>query len=180
MMNGVKMIKKYNIAVNISFWIIIVSIISVVILSFTMPELKIGSYLFGEGKGKEKQVAVEKEPVVVTKYMQVEKNIEWFYFVATGYSKDDIIQGTTGITATGKNAREGIIAVDPKIIPYGTKVEIKNLGEFVAEDCGGKIKGNRIDIFFDSKEEAKEFGKKGVWLRYLDGKMELAENNLGF
>jgi 3D (Asp-Asp-Asp) domain-containing protein len=175
MMNGVKMIKKYNIAINVSFWIIIVSIISIVILSFTMPELKIGSYLFGEEK--EKQADVVKEPAVVTKYVQVEKNVEWFYFVATGYNKNDAKQGTTGVTATGKNAREGIIAVDPKIIPYGTKVEIKNMGDFVAEDCGGKIKGNRIDIFFDSKEEAKEFGKKGVWVRYLDGEMEIAENN---
>jgi 3D (Asp-Asp-Asp) domain-containing protein len=179
MMNGVKMIKKYNIAINISFWIIIISIISVVILSFTMPQLKIGSYLFGEGKAQENQADTVKEPVVVTKYVQVEKNVEWFYFVATGYSKGDAMQGTTGVTATGKNVTEGIIAVDPKIIPYGTKVEIKDLGEFVAEDSGGKIKGNRIDIFFNSKEEAKEFGKKGVWVRYLDGKMELAENNLG-
>ncbi len=55
MMNGVKMIKKYNIAINISFWIIIVSIISIVILSLAMPELKIGSYLFGEEKAQEKQ-----------------------------------------------------------------------------------------------------------------------------
>ena len=177
MMNGVKMLKKYNIAINISFWIIIVSIISIVILSFTMPELKIGSYLFGEGKAQEKQANVVKEPAVVTEYVQVEKNVEWFYFIATGYNKNDATQGTTGITATGKNARQGMIAVDPKVIPYGTKVEIKDMGEFVAEDSGGNIKGNRIDIFFDSKDEAKAFGKKGVWVRYLDGKMELAENN---
>jgi 3D (Asp-Asp-Asp) domain-containing protein len=177
MMNGVKMIKKYNIAINISFWIIIVSIISIVILSFTMPQLKIGSYLFGEGKAQEKQADVGKEPAVVTKYIQVEKKVEWFYFVATGYNKNDIKQGTDEITATGKNAMEGMIAVDPKIIPFGTKIEIKDMGEFVAEDCGSKIKGNRIDIFFDSKEEAKGFGKKGVWVRYLDGQMELAENN---
>ena len=121
-----------------------------------------------------------KEPAVVTKYVQVEKNVEWFYFVATGYNKDDSAQGTTGVTATGKNIMEGMIAVDPKIIPYGTKVEIKDLGEFVAEDSGGKIKGNRIDIFFDTKEEAKEFGIKDVWVRYVDGKMELTENNFGF
>jgi 3D (Asp-Asp-Asp) domain-containing protein len=180
MMNGVKMLKKYNIAINISFWIIIAAIISIVILSFTMPQLKIGSYLFGEEKSKEEQVDVGKEPVVVTKYMQVEKDVEWFYFVATGYNKNDAAQGTDGITATGKSVREGIIAVDPTIIPFGTKVEIKDMGEFVAEDCGSKIKGNRIDIFFDSKVEAKEFGRKGVWVRYLDGKMELAKNNLGF
>ena len=51
------------------------------------------------------------------------------------------------------------------------------MGVFIADDRGGKIKGNRIDIFFDSKEEAIDFGKKGVWLRFLGNGtgIELAE-----
>ena len=65
---------------------------------------------------------------------------------------------TDGITATGTKATQGrTIAVDPKVIPYGTKVVI-NGNTYIAEDCGGAIKGNRIDIYFDSHDEALQFG----------------------
>ena len=51
------------------------------------------------------------------------------------------------------------------------------MGFFTAEDTGGKIKGNRIDIYFDSKKEAQEFGKKGVWVKIIDNsyKFDLAD-----
>ena len=63
-----------------------------------------------------------------------------------------------GITATGTKATQGrTIAVDPSIIPYGTTVII-NGDEYVAEDTGGAINGNVIDIFFDNHDEALEFG----------------------
>ena len=63
-----------------------------------------------------------------------------------------------GITSTGVKAQANrTIAVDPKIIPYGTVVEIGG-NEYVAEDCGGAIKGNRIDVFFDTHDEALQFG----------------------
>ena len=63
-----------------------------------------------------------------------------------------------GITASGTKAKQGrTIAVDPKQISYGTKVVI-NGHTYVAEDCGGSIKNNRIDIFFDSHKEAWNFG----------------------
>ena len=167
------MLKKYNITISIVFWTLITLIVLVIALAITTPKLNLFSYLIG----KNTEVIVQKEPYLVTEYKEIEKKVEWFYFVATGYSKNDTSQGTTGITATGKVAVEGIIAVDPKIIPFGTTVEIKDIGVFLAADSGGKIKGNRIDIFFDSKEEAKEFGKKGVWLRFLynDNGIELAD-----
>ena len=158
------MLKKYNIAVSVIFWTLIILIVLVITLALTTPKLNLFSYLIG----KNTEVIVQKEPYLVTEYKEIEKKVEWFYFVATGYSRNDTSQGTTGITATGKVAVEGIIAVDPKIIPLGTTVEIKDVGVFIADDRGGKIKGNRIDIFFDSKEEAKDFGKKGVWLRFLE------------
>lgn len=63
-----------------------------------------------------------------------------------------------GITATGTKAASGrTIAVDPEVIPYGTTVII-NGRTYIAEDCGGAIKGNRIDIFMDSHEEALKAG----------------------
>ena len=63
-----------------------------------------------------------------------------------------------GITASGTKAKQGrTIAVDPKQIPYGTKVVI-NGHTYVAEDCGGGIGKNRIDVFFNSHKEALKFG----------------------
>lgn len=63
-----------------------------------------------------------------------------------------------GITATGVKATpRHTIAVDSKVIPYGTQVVIDGW-TYTAEDCGGAIKGNRIDIFCDSHEEALNRG----------------------
>ncbi len=68
-----------------------------------------------------------------------------------------------GITATGTTATEGrTIAVDPRVIPYGSTVtlyyEDGTVHTYTAEDCGGAIKENRIDVFFDSHEAARAFG----------------------
>lgn len=64
------------------------------------------------------------------------------------------------ITASGAKATQGItIAVDPNVIPYGTEVII-NGHTYIAQDCGGAIKGKRIDIYFDSHYEALQFGKQ--------------------
>lgn len=65
-----------------------------------------------------------------------------------------------GITATGTKAKEGrTIAVDPDIIPYGTVVII-NGREYVAEDCGGAVNGNVVDIYFDSHTDALKYGRQ--------------------
>ena len=65
-----------------------------------------------------------------------------------------------GITSTGVKAVAGrTIAVDPKVIPYGTVLYIDG-EDYVAEDCGGAIKGNRLDIYCDSHEEALQRGVK--------------------
>lgn len=70
---------------------------------------------------------------------------------------------TDGITATGTTATEGrTIAVDPRVIPYGSTVTIYfadgTSHTYTAEDCGGAIKENRIDVFFDDHEDARAFG----------------------
>ena len=71
-----------------------------------------------------------------------------------------------GYTATMTRAAEGrTIAVDPSVIPYGSIIYI-NGHRYIAEDCGGAIQGNRIDIFFESHERAEEFGVQtaDVWI----------------
>lgn len=72
-----------------------------------------------------------------------------------------------GITASGKKAKANhTIAVDRKVIPLGTHI-IYNGKEYVAEDTGGAIKGNKIDIYFDSHEEALEFGRQTIEIEVL-------------
>lgn len=69
-------------------------------------------------------------------------------------------QWAKGITSTGVTAQANrTIAVDPKVIPYGTTVLIDG-NEYIAEDCGGAIKGKRIDIYFDTHQEALQWGVK--------------------
>ncbi len=67
-----------------------------------------------------------------------------------------------GITATGKVAKWGTVAVDRRIIKLGSRLKIKGFPNttFRAEDVGSAIKGNHIDIWFPSHEEALEFGVK--------------------
>ena len=70
---------------------------------------------------------------------------------------------TDGITSTGTLAAEGrTIAVDPRVIPYGSTVTIYfadgTVHTYTAEDCGGAIKENRIDVFFSSHDAARAFG----------------------
>lgn len=87
---------------------------------------------------------------------------EWQLFTLTAYCGCEKCCGKSDrITATGAYAVEGVtIAVDPAVIPYGSLVDIEGIGTFVAEDCGGAIKGNKIDIYFERHEDALKFG---IW-----------------
>ena len=165
------MTNKYNMTINILFWVLI----SVLIFLSVIVVLTQNDYLDSFLVKTETEIVIEKEPVYITEVKEFEKKTEWFYFVATGYSANDPLQGTNNITATGKEIKKGMIAVDPKIIPLGTQIEIKDMGFFIAEDTGGKIRGNRIDIYFETKEEAKSFGRQVIWVRMEGNNLELVE-----
>lgn len=92
---------------------------------------------------------------------------------ATGYTSDYESTGKSpgdpyfGITATGTVAKRNVgsyssVAVDPRVIPLGTKLYIEGYGYAVAEDTGGAIKGDRVDLFFDSSSEADNWGVRWV------------------
>jgi 3D (Asp-Asp-Asp) domain-containing protein len=73
-----------------------------------------------------------------------------------------------GITASGVKAVEGItIAADIRKLPMGTKVYIEGLGERIVQDTGSAIKGNRIDIYFDSHEQALKWGRQQIEIEVL-------------
>lgn len=91
---------------------------------------------------------------------------------ATAYSPDEPGLGDT--TAMGTKVRKGVIAVDPDFIPLGTRVFIPGYGEAVAEDTGGAIIGNIIDIAFDNYEEMEAFGRQYIVIYLLDEVEETA------
>ncbi len=80
--------------------------------------------------------------------------------------------GCSGITTTGINLKKNpdvkVIAVDPDVIPLGTKVYVEGYGYAIAADTGGAIKGNKIDVFFPSKTEAYKWGRKKVTIKILE------------
>lgn len=67
---------------------------------------------------------------------------------------------TDGITASGEKAIQGVTVAMNKTIPFGTKIYIDGIGERIVQDRGGAIKGNKIDLYFDSHEKALEFGRQ--------------------
>lgn len=101
----------------------------------------------------------ETEPTPTYKAMEI---------VATAYCPCEKCCGKTdGITSIGVKAEENrTVAADPKVLPYGTEI-LCGMGEFVVEDCGGAIKGNRVDFFFDTHEEALKFGRQEftIWVK---------------
>ena len=81
--------------------------------------------------------------------------------------------GNPSVTATGTAPTPGrTVAVDPKVIPYGSEVIIDG-HTYIAEDCGGSIKGNKIDICFETHQEAIEFG-----VRYAAGKVKVVDKDV--
>lgn len=75
--------------------------------------------------------------------------------------------GLDFVTATGMRAVRGVVAVDPKFIPLGTKLYVEGYGFAIAGDTGGAIKGNRIDLCFNTVAECYTFGRRKVVVHIL-------------
>lgn len=114
-----------------------------------------------EREAAKKKAAHDKE--VLEKAMQEGRAI---YVFATAYSAYD--PGNGPYTASGTPVRHGVIAVDPSFIPIGTRVYIPGYGEAIAEDTGGAIVGNIIDVAFDTHEEAIEFGHQELEIYIIE------------
>ncbi|MGH0516227.1 3D domain-containing protein, partial [Bacillus cereus] len=127
-------------------------------------------------KAKEQEQAKAKE---ATKTQEVSKNNSQsakreLTVVATAYTADPSENGTYGgrvLTAMGHdltaNPNMRIIAVDPKVIPLGSKVWVEGYGEAIAGDTGSAIKGNRIDVLMGSKSKAMNWGRQTVKVKVL-------------
>ncbi|WP_068673946.1 3D domain-containing protein [Oceanobacillus sp. Castelsardo] len=88
---------------------------------------------------------------------------------ATAYTAK--CEGCSGITYTGvdlnSNPDAKVIAVDPNVIPLGSKVYVEGYGQAVAADIGSAIKGNRIDVFIPNLDKAKEWGTRTLNITIL-------------
>ncbi|AFL98553.1 hypothetical protein Desde_0058 [Desulfitobacterium dehalogenans ATCC 51507] len=100
---------------------------------------------------------VEREDVDLSQYSIVKT----FEVEATAYTY------TGNATATGVWPREGLIAVDPRVIPLGTEVYVEGYGYAIAADTGGAIKGNIIDVFFPSLQRCIQWGRRPVVIHIL-------------
>lgn len=91
---------------------------------------------------------------------------------STAYSNDvadNKAYGGRVLTATGHDVTDSIyyngmriIAVDPAIIPLGSKVHIQGVGDAIALDTGGRIKGHIVDLLVDSKQDAIQWGRRQI------------------
>lgn len=93
-----------------------------------------------------------------------------FYVEATAYTP--YCTGCSGISAAGINLRANpnlrLIAVDPRVIPMGSKVWVEGYGYAIAGDTGGAIKGNRIDVLMQTKSQAYSWGRKKVKIKVMN------------
>ena len=76
--------------------------------------------------------------------------------------------GASGHTSIGLWPKRGIVAVDPRVIPYYTKLYIPGYGMAIAGDTGGAIVGTRIDLFMDSLHECFQWGRRDVEIYILE------------
>lgn len=111
--------------------------------------------------------------------VQIEDTYGYRQFTATAYCKCRECNGRWGTSeangaaqsATGAHLAEGVsIAADFSVLPPYTQVEISGMGVYTVHDCGGAVKGNRIDVYFENHEDAESFGVQTVWLRVLEEK----------
>ena len=127
----------------------------------------------GTGEAKSQQ---EAKPIIGDGYIQLPTGEILTYtrkdtIRATAYTHTDA--GCDFITSTGTRVHKGTVAVDPRYIPYGTRMFIvSNDGEVVygiatAEDCGGDIKGDRMDLYYPTFQECIQFGRRVCTIYFL-------------
>lgn len=123
-------------------------------------------------KGTAQYLATSRGSVRFRKVIQMTSTAYDAGFESTGKRPGDKYYG---LTRSGTKVRPGVVAVDPKVIPLGTKLYIKSLdsrwpdyGFAIAEDTGGAIKGNKVDLYFEDSQDVKKYGRRKVEVYVLE------------
>ena len=98
---------------------------------------------------------------------QLAKAKKVFTVRTTAYTSDPRENGGWNVTAIGTKIRRGVIAVDPRVIPLRTRVYVEGYGFATAEDTGGAIKGNKIDVVMDTRAQSRNWGVRNVKIYIL-------------
>jgi 3D (Asp-Asp-Asp) domain-containing protein len=118
----------------------------------------------------EAQALKDRVPVKAEAEPAKKKSSKQITVKATAYTAS--CEGCSGITKTGINIKANpdakVIAVDPSVIPLGSKVYVEGFGKATAADIGGGIEGKEIDIFIPSEQDAIDFGVKKLKVTILD------------
>ena len=134
----------------------------VVLLIFTVPVCVMTDKISAQAV-EVSEVTEVSEPTIEQEYTTAAAEREYIEVTATLTAYCPCVKccgKSDGITASGTQATAGrTVAVDTRLIPYGTEISIDGK-TYIAEDCGGKVKGYTIDVFFDSHEEALNFGRQ--------------------
>jgi len=124
----------------------------------------------GNGKGSGSRRPVIGDGIIITPEGDVLTYTHVDTYKATSYCRTD--EGGE-YTSTGTKTRVGVIAVDPRLIPYGTRMYVVTkdgsyiYGVGTAEDCGGDIKNKRLDLFYETRSEALAFGVRDCYVYFL-------------
>lgn len=129
--------------------------------------------LFEDGEEVSRQLLEEKilkEPINEVKELGTKRKVSTstgyfeylnsFTMEATAYSAQQA--NLSNYTATGVPAVRGVVAVDPTVIPLGSRLYIPGYGHALAADTGGAIKGEKIDLCFDTIQESIQFGRRNI------------------
>ena len=126
-----------------------------------------------EQAAREAQSAAEKEAAeqAAAQAVTTQPVGQTFIMESTAYSSDpaDTLGGGT-VTATGQNLLTNpmAVAVDPNVIPLGTRLYVEGYGEAIASDTGGAIKGNIVDVHFSTYEQCIQWGRRQVKVTILE------------
>lgn len=117
---------------------------------------------------KDKLLLKHRELSDILKYTPIRKENERIEVLATAYCPcEECSCGYGNHTSTGAIAQANhTIAVDPSVIPYGTKIKYNGI-VYVAEDCGGAVKGYHIDIYMENHSETEAWGMKYIEVEIL-------------
>lgn len=115
---------------------------------------------------KDEIVSVSRQAILASRGR---KTVRTLRMLATAYDPGPRSCGkwASGRTAIGMKAGHGVVAVDPRVIPLRTKLYVEGYGYCIAGDTGGAIKGNRIDLGFNTYREAIRFGRRWVTVHVL-------------